>query len=76
MKVEEGESVAITGPSGCGKTTLSKLLLALYRVKEGEIKIGGCSYYELFGSAVRKRQRAELDEKIIIITEQMFAGRV
>lgn len=55
MEVEKGESIAITGPSGCGKTTLSKLLLALYPVKEGEIKIGGSSYHALSGSAVRKQ---------------------
>ena len=55
MEVEKGESVAITGSSGCGKTTLSKLLLALYPVKEGEIKIGGSSYHELSGSDVRKQ---------------------
>lgn len=55
MEVEKGESIAITGPSGCGKTTLSKLLLALYPVKEGEIRIGGSSYHELSGSDVRKQ---------------------
>ena len=41
LSVEEGECVAITGPSGCGKTTLSKLLLGLYPVSEGEIQVNG-----------------------------------
>ena len=55
MEVSEGESVAITGPSGCGKTTISKLLLALYPVSKGEIRIGGVSFYDLTGSEIRKQ---------------------
>lgn len=55
MSVETGESVAITGPSGCGKTTLSKLLLGLYPVKDGDIFIEGQSYRMLHNSEVRKR---------------------
>lgn len=55
MSVEKGESVAITGPSGCGKTTLSKLLLGLYPVKDGDIFIEGESYKKLLNSDVRKQ---------------------
>lgn len=55
MSVETGESVAITGPSGCGKTTLSKLLLGLYPVKNGDIFIEGQSYRMLHNGEVRKR---------------------
>ena len=55
MEVSEGESVAITGPSGCGKTTISKLLLALYPVSKGEIRIGGGSFYDLTSSEIRKQ---------------------
>lgn len=55
MEVSEGESVAITGPSGCGKTTISKLLLALYPVSKGKIRIGGVSFYDLTSSEIRKQ---------------------
>ena len=55
MSVETGESVAIIGPSGCGKTTLSKLLLGLYPVMEGDIFIEGESYRKLLNSDVRKK---------------------
>ncbi|MBQ7781147.1 MAG: ABC transporter ATP-binding protein [Lachnospiraceae bacterium] len=55
MKVMKGESVAITGASGCGKTTISKLLLGLYPVEKGDIKILGKSYREYANSTFRER---------------------
>lgn len=55
MSVMAGESVAITGPSGCGKTTLSKLLLGLYPVVAGDMKIEGRSFHELTNSSIRKK---------------------
>ncbi|MBQ7774790.1 MAG: ABC transporter ATP-binding protein [Lachnospiraceae bacterium] len=55
MKVEKGESIAITGPSGCGKTTISKLLLGLYPVVEGDIFLGGRSYHKLSNAAIRQQ---------------------
>jgi ATP-binding cassette, subfamily B, bacterial CvaB/MchF/RaxB len=41
LKVEPGESVAITGPSGCGKTTLMNLLLGLLVPERGEVLVNG-----------------------------------
>ena len=43
LEVKKGECVAITGASGCGKTTLSKLLLGLYPVTDGDIRVNGMS---------------------------------
>lgn len=37
--IKQGEKVAIVGPSGSGKSSISKLLLALYKVSEGKILI-------------------------------------
>lgn len=42
--VDSGECLAITGASGCGKTTLSKLLLGLYPISKGTIKINGMDF--------------------------------
>ena len=53
MRVEAGESVAIVGPSGCGKTTLSKLLLALYPIEAGEIRLFGRPYGDLSNEELR-----------------------
>lgn len=55
MDVETGESVAITGPSGCGKTTVSKLLMELYPVKNGDICIDGRNVRSEDIAAIRKR---------------------
>lgn len=47
------ECVAITGHSGCGKTTLSKLILGLYPVERGDIRINGRSIKSRFLSDTR-----------------------
>jgi ATP-binding cassette subfamily B protein RaxB len=41
LKIEAGESVALTGPSGAGKTTLLKILLGLLAPSEGQVLYGG-----------------------------------
>ncbi|WP_049920298.1 ABC transporter ATP-binding protein [Halobiforma nitratireducens] len=39
FEVDGGETVALVGPTGAGKSTVLKLLLRLYDVDEGEIRI-------------------------------------
>ena len=39
IQMKKGEYIAITGPSGCGKSTLLKLLLCVYPVTGGDIKL-------------------------------------
>lgn len=41
LKVNKGETLAIVGKTGCGKTTLVNLLLRMYNVCDGMIKIDG-----------------------------------
>jgi ATP-binding cassette, subfamily B, bacterial len=41
FSVEKGETIAFVGPSGSGKTTLMKLLVGLYRPREGKILYNG-----------------------------------
>lgn len=39
LKIDKGDFVAIMGISGIGKSTLLKLLLGVFKVQEGEIKL-------------------------------------
>ena len=41
LRIEPGESVAITGPSGCGKSTLLSVMLGLLEPTRGEVLING-----------------------------------
>ncbi len=41
IDVEPGETVGLVGPTGAGKTTIVKLLLRLYDVNEGAVRVDG-----------------------------------
>lgn len=41
LTIAPGETIALVGPNGAGKTTLVKLLVGLYRLKEGSIALDG-----------------------------------
>lgn len=70
LSVQKGECVAITGPSGCGKTTLSKLLLGLYPVSEGEIQVSG--------RQMREHSLKEMRRQIAYVPQEsyLFQGSV
>lgn len=79
MHVDTGESVAITGPSGCGKTTLSKLLLGLYPLKSGEIRLCGDSYEKMSNAEIRRRIAYVPQEPYLFqgsIRENIRVGRI
>ena len=46
LRVERGESIAVTGPSGCGKSTMLHLVAALDRPTSGVIRVGGIDLAE------------------------------
>ncbi len=43
FQVEPGKTLAIMGPTGSGKTTIIQLLARCYEVKQGDIRVDGCS---------------------------------
>ncbi|SFH93580.1 ABC transporter ATP-binding protein [Halpernia frigidisoli] len=70
FEVKNGETIAFVGPSGAGKSTLVKLLVGLYRPKEGEI-----FYNNINGNQF---DFDELRNQIGFVTQdtQLFAGTI
>ena len=52
--VEGGETLALVGPTGAGKSTVLKLLLRLYDVDEGTIRVDGQDVREVTLSSLRQ----------------------
>jgi ATP-binding cassette subfamily B protein len=52
--VPGGETVALVGPTGAGKSTVLKLLLRMYDVDDGEIRIDGQSIGDVTLSSLRQ----------------------
>ena len=53
--VEGGETLALVGPTGAGKSTVLKLLLRLYDVDEGAIRIDGQDLRDVTLRSLRRR---------------------
>ncbi len=47
LKIDAGETIGIVGETGSGKSTLVKLLLRLYKLNSGEIRLDGQNIEEL-----------------------------
>ncbi|MFP8952973.1 ABC transporter ATP-binding protein [Natrialbaceae archaeon A-arb3/5] len=54
FEVEGGETAALVGPTGAGKSTVLKLLLRLYDVDEGAIRIDGQDVRDVSLSSLRQ----------------------
>jgi ATP-binding cassette subfamily B protein len=70
FKAQRGETIAFVGPSGSGKSTLVKLLVGLYRPKEGKVLYNGHNYDEIDFDQLR--------ERIGFVTQdtQLFSGTI
>jgi len=62
--VKPGERVAIVGATGAGKTTVVSLLLRLYEINEGAIRVGGRD--------IRDRSRRDLRRLFSVVTQDVF----
>lgn len=65
FKVAAGETIGIAGTTGAGKTTLIKLLLRLYDVTAGAIKIDGVDLREMDIRMLR-RQIAVVSQEVYL----------
>ena len=54
LNIKPGERIALIGPSGAGKSTLVKLILRLYDVEIGSIKIDGQNIKEVTQGSLRE----------------------
>ena len=68
--IRPGERIGVAGPTGSGKTTMIKLLLRLYDVTGGAIRIDGLD--------IRDLRLARLRENIALVSQDayMFHGTV
>ena len=62
LSVKPGEKVAIVGSTGAGKTTLTSLLLRLYDVDDGAIRVGGVDVRDVDLRALRRRMAVVLQD--------------
>lgn len=70
FKAEVGETIAFVGPSGSGKSTLMKLLVGLYRPKQGKILYNDFNEEEIDFDDLRRQ--------IGFVTQdtQLFSGTI
>ena len=65
FRIKAGEMIGIVGPSGCGKTTLINLVMRLYDVNEGAIKIDDVNVKEISQHALRSQIGVVLQETFL-----------
>lgn len=70
LKIEAGESVAITGTSGGGKTTLVKVMLGLLAPSQGEVLVGGQPIHRVGLTTYRNMVATVMQE------DRLFSGSV
>ncbi len=64
LKIEAGSTVGIVGTTGSGKSTLVKLLLRLYELQNGEIKIDG--------NSIQRYDLRQLRRCIALVSQEVY----
>ncbi|MDH5640751.1 MAG: ABC transporter ATP-binding protein/permease [Nitrospira sp.] len=64
FKAKAGEMLGIAGPTGAGKSTLIKLLLRLYDVNDGGIRVDGHD--------VRELKQEDLRRQIALVSQDVY----
>jgi ATP-binding cassette subfamily B protein len=64
LHVRKGEKIALVGPTGSGKTTIASLLLRLYDVSSGTVRVSGRDVLGL--------ERSELREHFAVVPQDVF----
>ena len=64
LTAKPGEKIALVGATGAGKTTVSSLLLRLYEVQNGEVRV--------LGKDVKTYDRQALRENFSVVPQDVF----
>lgn len=64
IKIPRGEKVALVGPTGSGKTTITGLLLRLYEIVDGSVRVRG--------KDVRRYDREELRRLFAVVPQDVY----
>lgn len=70
LKIQPGEMIGLVGKSGVGKSTLINLVMRLYDVTEGSIRIDGIDIRDISQHSLRSQIGVVLQETIL------FAGSI
>ncbi|MEM6410594.1 MAG: ABC transporter ATP-binding protein [Pseudomonadota bacterium] len=73
LSIKAGETVAIVGPSGAGKSTLFNLLLRLYDVSAGVVRVGGSDVRDVRMSNLRASM-ALVDQEPALFDDTIYAN--
>lgn len=64
LKIKAGEKIAVVGKTGSGKSTLANIILRMYDVDTGSVKIGNTD--------IRKADLSVLRKKIAYVPQEVF----
>jgi len=77
--IRPGETVALVGPTGCGKTTVLSLLMRLYDVDAGTVRIDGVDVRDLSFPCLHRQFGIVLQEAMLFtvsIADNIRYGRL
>lgn len=64
LRAKKGEKIAVVGPTGSGKSTIASLLLRLYDVDRGVVRVGG--------KDVRSVDRLETRRMFSVVPQELY----
>lgn len=64
LAARRGEKIALVGPTGAGKSTIASLLLRLYEVEDGVVRVDGID--------VKTLDRSDLRQRFAVVPQDVF----